>query len=354
MAGLPLFALLSQPLVAFIIEFDNEFEHQTPHHTTNFGTTPGFRHPPFLVSMVMWQRLLRFIPDEGVPARDLLRLTGFPVANLRRWLVRMSKWWGYVTVDANRMVRPTPGGRRAFANWRPLTGIIEARWQERFGKDSVEQPRQSLGGLVDRFETAMPDSLPILGYGLVSADPSVPGDSSANRTLPALLSKVLLRFAIDFEQESELSLAICANVVRLMGEDGVAVRELPRQASVSREAIAMSVSFLEKRGYAKVASEPASRMKVLKLTAKGREAKEQYQRLVPVIEERWQEVYGQDTVQNVRASLVRLMGEAIGRQSPLFRGLEPYPDNWRAAIPRPEGLPHYPMILHRGGFPDGS
>jgi hypothetical protein len=38
----------------------------------------------------------------------------------------------------------------------------------------------------------------------------------------------------------------------------------------------------------------------------------------------------------------------------LFGGLDLYPDGWRASVPKPEGLPHYPMILHRGGFPDGS
>ena len=40
--------------------------------------------------------------------------------------------------------------------------------------------------------------------------------------------------------------------------------------------------------------------------------------------------------------------------SPLMRGLEPYPDNWRADVRPPQALPHYPMVLHRGGFPDGS
>jgi len=27
---------------------------------------------------------------------------------------------------------------------------------------------------------------------------------------------------------------------------------------------------------------------------------------------------------------------------------------WRAKFRRPEVLPHYPMVLHRGGYPDGS
>jgi methyltransferase (TIGR00027 family) len=37
-----------------------------------------------------------------------------------------------------------------------------------------------------------------------------------------------------------------------------------------------------------------------------------------------------------------------------FQGLDPYPDNWRASVRRPVTLPHYPMVLHRGGYPDGS
>ena len=47
---------------------------------------------------------------------------------------------------------------------------------------------------------------------------------------------------------------------------------------------------------------------------------------------------------------------ATGRTSvlPSRLGLEPYPDNWRAQVRRPETLPHYPMVLHRGGYPDGS
>jgi hypothetical protein len=52
--SLPLPALLSQLVVAFTIEFDNEFEHQMPHRTTRYGFTPGFPRAPWLVSMAMW------------------------------------------------------------------------------------------------------------------------------------------------------------------------------------------------------------------------------------------------------------------------------------------------------------
>ncbi len=52
-------------------------------------------------------------------------------------------------------------------------------------------------------------------------------------------------------------------------------------------------------------------------------------------------------------------------QRGLSEGLHPYPDGWRArkryveqtnaVIDDPTGrLPHYPMVLHRGGWPDGA
>ena len=53
----------------------------------------------------------------------------------------------------------------------------------------------------------------------------------------------------------------------------------------------------------------------------------------------------------IRASLEPL---AAGRPPVLSGGLEPYPDNWRASIRRPATLPHFPVVLHRGGYPDGS
>jgi methyltransferase (TIGR00027 family) len=38
----------------------------------------------------------------------------------------------------------------------------------------------------------------------------------------------------------------------------------------------------------------------------------------------------------------------------LFEALEPHRDNWRALVRPPRTLPNYPMVLHRGGYPDGS
>ncbi len=109
----------------------------------------------------------------------------------------------------------------------------------------------------------------------------------------------------------------------------------------------MALKRLEKGGYAIVQE------KALHLTAAGRDARDTYYRLVSDIEKHWEAGFGQSIV-NLRQSLEHLLRESPAGRSALFGGLEPYPDGWRASVPRPEALPHYPMVLHRGGFPDGS
>lgn len=82
--NLPLSAVLSQAYVAFAIEFDNEFEHQAPHRTANYGSTPGFPKAPWLVSMAMW----RHIPIEGISAADLQSRLAISKKCLNTWLTR--------------------------------------------------------------------------------------------------------------------------------------------------------------------------------------------------------------------------------------------------------------------------
>ena len=358
---LPLPTLLSHALVAFTIEFDNEFEHQVPHRTTNHGATPRSHPVPWLVSRVMWSNFMSFVDEDGTTVRDLQRRLEMPSKNMRVWLTRLGEWWGYIVIKPNATVIPTPGGRRAIETWRTLESLIEKRWRERFGQDAIDRLCEALVTIVSQIKVPLPDSLPILGYGLFSKGPedaqSALADPATINTLPlaSLLSKVLLSFAIAFEQESEVSLAISANLLRLADEDGVEVSDLPRLSGVSKEAIAMALSFLGKRGYAVI--QPKSndgRKRVLMLTPKGRKAQDKYRQLLSAIEERWQARFGKRAIGRLRESLEQLVIGPAEQQSPLFRGLEPYPEGWRASVPKPEVLPDYPMVLHRGGFPDGS
>lgn len=377
---LPLPTLLSQALVAFTVEFDNEAEHRMPHRTTDHGVNlhglaAGSLRVPFLASMVMWMNCMQFVGADGVTVRELEEL-----ARTKTNLNGMERW-GYVMVApdpsdsrpkpprSSWVIRATPGGRMAQEVLRPLAGVIEKRWQERFGKNVIERLRESLWAIAGKIDVELPDCLPILGYGLFSRGPEFERRAGKNKmkssgrerslhtrlSLAALLSRVLLAFAIEFETDSEVSLAIGANVLRLVSEDGLRVRDLPRLAGVSKEAIAMALSFLEKRGYAAVGPEsPGSRVKALALTAKRRRARDAYQERLGKIEGRWEERFGKETIRTLRKLLEQLAGEPATQRSPLFRGLEPYPDGWRASVRKPEVLPHFPMVLHRGGFPDGS
>ena len=260
------------------------------------------------------------------------------------------------------VVHPTAKGRMAQEVWRLLFGVIEKRWEVRFGIQEMKKLRTELHALVSQSHVELPEYLPVLGYGLVAEVPPRDHASPASAVvegpsshLAALLSKVLLAFTIHFERESEVSLAMSANVIRLIGEKGVRIRDLPRLAGVSKEAIKVSLGFLEKRGYLTLEADPTSaRSKVVRLTAKGREAREAYLYRLKMIEEKWQGRFGKANINNLRNSLERLMMKTETEDPLLFQGLNPHPDGWRASVPKPESLPHHPMVLHRGGYPDGS
>jgi DNA-binding MarR family transcriptional regulator len=246
--------------------------------------------------------------------------------------------------------------------WRPLAGVIERRWQARFGNNEIDKLRTSLQRLVSQFDVEMPYYLPVVWSGK-SKIPDLKGrvpvaaeeGSAPHLDLSVLLSRVLLAFAIDFERESNVSLPISANALRVLHENSVRVRDLPRLAGVSKEAISMSLGFLQRQHYLVVEHDPNdSRTNVARLTPKGLQAQGAYHQLLGVIEERWQARFGKDNIDNLRESLERLVGSPSAQLSPLFKGLEPYPDGWRASVRQPDTLPHYPMVLHRGGYPDGS
>ncbi len=342
--SLPISALLSQTLVAFIIEFDNEFEHRVPHRTSLLGATePG---APWLLSRVMWSRFLRFVPEEGIGAAEWARQAGLGKAHAKRIVIRMVRWWGYLWVDKRLVIRWTDRGSKAREVWASLTGEIEQRWNERFGKKRVQELRKALTDVANGLDGGLPDSLPILGYGLYSKGAPSP-KSEKNLDFPGLLSKVLLAFAIEFENESEVSLAIGADVLRVTSDEGIAVRDLPRLAGVSKEAIATAASYLTKQGYAKVEGEPGVRgSKKLVLTQKGGAARTEYDKLIGAIEKRWQARFG-DALRKARGVLEQMNAR-------LFEGLMLPPDCWRSHVPEPVTLPHFPMVLHRGGYPDGS
>jgi DNA-binding MarR family transcriptional regulator len=367
-------ALLSQVLVAFTVELDNEFEHQMPHRTTR-GPAARSRRGPWLVSLPMWSNFLRFVPADPVPLTGLADLAALVnLAGLERW--------GYVVVEpdpADRrpkpprrdwLVRTTAAGQRAQAVWRPLPEVIEKRWRERFGAAEIGSLTESLQALAGRLDPRLPRYLPVAGVskqGIEGRRPELPGGHTADPPdLSVLLSRALAAFTIEFERESALSLALSANALRVLSVAGVRVPDLPLLAGVSREAVSVSLGFLERNGCVVAGPDPAaSRTRLARLTPRGVRAQEAYQRLAGIVEERWLERFGADDIGGLRGSLRGLIERSEAGRPLLALGLRPYPGGWRAHKPYlaqttamtddPGGaLPHYPMVSHRGGFPDGS
>jgi methyltransferase (TIGR00027 family) len=365
--ALPLSALLSAALVAFTIEADNEAEHRLPHRTTNDGPSPGAAAGvPWLTSLLMWANCLRQLPDEGITVAELRRRarTGTNLDGMRRW-----RYVSYAP-DPGRGKRPRPdatitptaAGRRAREVWQAATEETESRWRTRFGPAAFDGLRAALAGVVAGLDPALPDCLPILGHGLRSKfEPAPPSDPQQTadpqdpaELLPlwALLSRPLLAFALEYERAPGPALAVSANVLRVLSPDGIRTRDIPARAGVSKEAVAMAVGLLAESGLATEGPDPdGGRFKVTRLTAAGAAARDAYPRRAAAIEADWCARFGPGRIEALRAALEPL---AAGDPPPLSAGLEPYPDNWRARVKPPLALPHYPMTLHRGGYPDGA
>jgi DNA-binding MarR family transcriptional regulator len=254
--------------------------------------------------------------------------------------------------------------------WEPLAGIVEDRWRARFGVAAVTAVRDALLALAARCGAGLPRYLPVVKNQMFAdiahVRPRPPAGGVASADLSVLLSQVLLAFTLEFERESAVSLAIAANALRVLTEQGVRVRELPYLTGVSKEALSMAAGILTRRSWAVAGPDPAaSRGKLIRLTPRGRPAQDDYIRLLGDVEQRWRARFGPGPIGTLRQSLLSLIEQRDGGRPRLSRGLRPYPGGWRARNPYLRqttavlddpgaALPHHPMVLHRGGWPDGS
>ncbi len=361
MSGSPLSTPLSHVLVAFTIEFDNEFDHRL------VEADVGRRFP---ISMVMWSNFMRFVGD-GITVGELPSAAGLPKSRVLSTLGGMERWryvfvspkptgspprsqrdgWGSArALRREWFVRPTAAGQKTQEIAPPLFAEIESRWVQRFGEGSIAELRQTLAAIVDGLDSELPEYLPIVGSsnGMRAEVEHRDRGTTTASYLSTLLARVLLAYTLDFERRSELSLPLTANFVRILDEAGLDVRDIPAAAGLSKEATSMAVNFLRKSGHVSVES------KLVRLTAEGLETQARAPRHHEEVGRRWGAHRLRDAVAGV-----------LDQHEPLCAGLRPYPDGWRARkqyvkqtdamIDDPAGrLPHYPMVLHRGGWPDGS
>jgi hypothetical protein len=320
--------LLSWAWIAFTIEADNAVE----------AASSGDAGRVVRISMPMWANGLRFIDGDGITVGELQ-------ARARaRCNIGGLERWGWITVgDAGAGRRDGYGTHRGVRN------------------DTVLRTTRAGAGALRRWPLAVADSLqqallPLAGQ-LPAAPPEVnPSDGFRTHVLPgpeteqdaslgALLGQALTALTLEHEQGSKVSRPAAANILRVIDDQVVRLRDLPPRSGVSREAAAMAVSYLVRKRLA----EPRPERSVV-LTAAGRDALGDYRaradhRASPALRACLEAVVAQ------RGALAEGLIPPDGG----WRGQPPYLAQTRRLLADPAAaLPWHPMVLHRGGWPDGS
>ena len=317
--------LLSQTLVAFTVEFDNEFERQMAE-----AGYPGAR-----LSLILWANLMRFVGEAGVSVRSLRTQALAPDSQVKLQLGCLERW-GFVRLEpeqageagyerrsgwgsgrgirAEWLVRPSAKGLSASRIWPPLFGEIEGRWEKRFGKLEIGRLRQALEAIADRLDLELPHGLPFAFDAAVDFPPRATG-GSVGLPLSTLLSQLLLTFRLAFDRESQAPLEFCANTLRVLSENPIKEAEIPRLTGGSPETSGIGWQM---EPYVLVTPDPAaSRGKVVRLSPRGVIAQRMYARLIREIEEQWEERFGREAIAALRESLLQLFA------GPISEGLVP-------------------------------
>jgi hypothetical protein len=343
MATVPLTALLSWAWIAAVMEVDNAVEAAGADHVGRL----------FKISFPMWANALRLVDDEGIAAAELGRRAGAAcnLGGLERW------GWisvgggagrraGYGTsrgLRADTVIAPTRAGRYARRLFPEIVGIVEQRWRDRFGAEAVDSLRDRLTIGVRAVPWSPPEVHPSDGF---ITHVTGGGDSPQDAPLVVLLGQRLTQRTVQEESSLPVSLPLAANLLRAVDGEQVAVVDLPARTGLSKEAIAMAVGNLNRRHLAAVNPD-----RTISLTAEGRTALQVYR----------DSALRRGDGDDLREALEDLLHDTKA----IAAGLRPPEGCWRSRRPHlartarlladPTGtLPWHPMVLHRGGWPDGS
>lgn len=345
--------LLSQTLVAFTLEFDNEFERRM--------LQSGYSGA---LSLVAWSNLMQFLAAGDLHVRELAKqaLTvedrlKFELGCLERWGFvllqpdpaddrpvakrvhrlkgRMLRdgWGSGRGIRAQWLVRLTEKGRKATEIWAPLFEYIEERWANRFGQRELNNLRQALRAVVEQLGLELPQALPGYGNTEFSYSP-LQSPRPASNFLPTLLSQSLLAFTMEFDRESPVPLALCANTLRVLGEVPIPLAEIPRLTGGSPETTDIGWQM---KPYVSVERDPAARRgKAARLTPLGLKAQQTYHKLAREIDQRWQTHFGKHEIRSLRECLERLFASRNAEGGPLIaEGLIPAEGTVRSGAQAP-------------------
>jgi hypothetical protein len=324
----PLSALLSQILVAYSVELDCESERRMLQTQT--------RSPR--LSLVIWLNLLQFVADGPVSVRTLAARALTDGAGVAPALGCLERW-GVIALQPGKRagfgsgrgirgdwpVRLTASGETAVKIWPGLIPEIDARWSKRFGDDATRL-RRSLEAIERQIEMELPQGLP---PALLKLPEFGPRKSAAQDglPLPVLLSRVLLAFALDFERKSQVPISLCANAIRVLGDQPIPEAEIAKRTGCSEETAGLG---WQHKPYIIVEADPArGRGNFVRLSEAGIRAQHEYFLYTRDVEETWKKRFGVVS-QEIRESLTTLL-----KRGELSDGLKPPPGTTRAGAQTP-------------------
>jgi DNA-binding MarR family transcriptional regulator len=322
---------LSAAFVAFTIEVDDGAEARR-----------GAGKTPWLVSLAMWRNCMEWLPPEGMTVAELIATARTPTD------INGMERWGYIELEGGT-ARPTRLGLRAQRLWDKVPAEIERLWAGRFGTAELGELRAALTALAGRLDAELPDTMPIVRHGWSTRRDEEPERrpgpvAVADLGLDSLLARPLTALALEYEASGKLSLALQANLIAVLGVDPTPLRGLPDATGIHRAQIDNAVGYLERLGLAEVVAAPgAKRGKAVALTARGERAKVSGRAKLAALEARWDERHG-EAVARLRKALASIASADPGHP----------PGTWRAEAKPLTRLPRFPLVTHRGGFPDGA
>jgi hypothetical protein len=348
---------LSAAFVAFVIEVDDALE----------ARRPG-RKGPWLTSLAMWRNCMQWVPPEGITVAELTAVARTPtdLHGMRRWRYLEVEGWARSASGPpplKAVVRPTGRGARVAAIWDEVPAEVEQRWGKRFAATEntgdaaggvgtaspVAELRAALVDLAEALDSGLPDTMPIVRHGWTTRRDDEPERRPGSVPieelgLDSLLARPLTAFALEYEATGKLSLALCANLLAVLDAEPTPLRELPDATGIQREQIDNAAGYLQRAGFAELVPIPgAKRGKALALTERGEDARTKAVRKEARLEATWEERHG-PVLGRVRETLATL--DVTIPEHP--------PGTWRAEAKELARLPRFPLVTHRGGFPDGA
>lgn len=299
--GLSLPAMLSTALIAFTVEADNELDRRL--------AGPGGATP----SLVVWLNVMQYLPDEQVTVAELCAKSRTSMEQVR-FLIGKLQHWGELSVETksasskpSAAAGPLTGGRQNISGIKPHSVVeiservkpaaglwpgvideVESRWRLRWGS-TLNTALKAASKLADQPGVLMPDAVPAATGHRIRArtwGPFTRGKLEAPSTaqIPVLLSRALMAAAIAYEDSNSFPLALGANTLRVIDDEGTPESQLHLLSGTAPETAASQSKFIKEIGLAEVVKDPSRRGKLMRLTPAGKEAQEAHTKSITDVE----------------------------------------------------------------------